>query len=70
MKKKMPTKKRGESLAQQHDQNPEEPSTPEVERNVHAFDNTITWIETARENFDVLGQIVKDVAEALEITDL
>ena len=69
-KKKTPTKKRGESSAQQQDQNPEEPSTSEVERNAQAFDNAITWIETARENFDALGQIVKDVAEVLEITDL
>ena len=35
-----------------------------------AFDNAISWVETAMENFDALGQIVKDVAEALEITDL
>ena len=41
-----------------------------MERNAQAFDNAITWIETARENFDALGQIVKDVAEVLEITDL
>ena len=41
-----------------------------MERNAQAFDNAISWIETARENFDALGQIVKDVAEALEITDL
>ena len=46
------------------------PSTFEVERNAQAFDNAITWIKTARENFDALGQIVKDVAEVLEITDL
>ena len=69
-KKKTPTKKRGESSAQQQDQNPEEPSTSEVEQNAQAFDNAITWIEIARENFDALGQIVNDVAEALEITDL
>ena len=69
-KKKTPTKRRGESLVQWQDQNPEEPSTSEVERNAQAFDNAITWIETARENFDTLGQIVKDVVEILEITDL
>ena len=50
--------------------NPDEPSTSEVEQNAQAFDNAITWIETTRENFDALGQIVKDVAEVLEITDL
>ena len=48
----------------------DEPSTSKVERNAHAFDNAITFIETARENFDAFGQIVKDVAEVLEITDL
>ena len=69
-KKKTPTKRRGESSAQQQDQNSEEPSTSEIERNAQAFDNAITWIETPRENFDVLGQIVKDVEEVLEITDL
>ena len=42
----------------------------EVERNAHAYDNAITWIEIARKNFDALGRIVKDVAEVLEITDL
>ena len=41
-----------------------------MERNAQAFDNAISWIETARKNFDVLGQIVKDVAEVLEIMDL
>ena len=41
-----------------------------MERNAQAFDNAISWVETARENFDALSQIVKDVAEALEITDL
>ena len=41
-----------------------------MERNAQAFNNAISWIETARENFDALGQIVKDVAEVLEITDL
>ena len=41
-----------------------------MEQNAQAFDNAISWVETARENFDALGQIVKDVAEALEITDL
>ena len=69
-KKKTPTKKRGESLAQQQDQDPKEPSASEVERNAQAFDNAISWVEMARENFDALGQIVKDVAEALEITDI
>ena len=47
-----------------------EPSASEVERNAQAFDNASTWIEMARENFDTLGQIVRDVAEVLEITDL
>ena len=69
-KRKTPTNKRGESSAQQPDPNPDEPSTSEVERNAQAFDNAITWIETATENFDALGQIVKDVAEVLEIMDL
>ena len=69
-KKKTPTKRRGESSAQRQDQDPEEPSASEVEWNAQAFDNSISWVETARENFDALGQIVKDVAEALEITDL
>ena len=69
-KRKTPANKRGESSAPPRDQNPDKPSTSEVERNVHAFNNAITWIETARENFDALGQIVKDVAEVLEITDL
>ena len=69
-KKKTPTKRRGESLAQQHGQDPEEPNASEVERNAQAFDNAISWIETTRENFDALWQIVKDVAEALEIMDL
>ena len=69
-KKKTPTKRRGESSAQWQDQVPEEPSASKVERNAQAFDNAISWVETARENFDALGQIVKDVAEALEITDL
>ena len=69
-KKKTPTKRRGESSAQRQDKNPEEPSTSEVERNAQAFDNAITWIETARENFEALGQIVKDVVEVLGITDL
>ena len=32
--------------------------------------NAISWVETAKENFDALRQIVKDVAEALEITNL
>ena len=41
-----------------------------MERNAQAFDNAISWVETARENFNALGQIVKDVAEALEITNL
>ena len=41
-----------------------------MERNAQAFDNTISWIETARENFDALGRIIKDVAEVLDITDL
>ena len=41
-----------------------------MERNTQAFDNAISWVETARENFDALGQIVKDVVEALEIMDL
>ena len=41
-----------------------------MEQNAQAFDKSISWVETARENFDALGQIVKDVAEALEITDL
>ena len=53
-KKKTPTKWRGESSTQQHNQNPEEPSTSEVERNAQAFDNAITWIKTARQNFDAL----------------
>ena len=57
-------------MGQQQDRDPEEPSASEVERNAQAFDNAISWVETARENFDALGQIVKDVAEALEITDL
>ena len=39
-----------------------------MEQNAQAFDNAISWVETARENFDALGQIVKDVVEALEIT--
>ena len=69
-KKKMPTKRRGESSAQRQDLNPNEPSTFKMERNAQAFDNAITWIETARENFDDLGQIVKDVVEVLEIMDL
>ena len=69
-KKKTPTKRRGESSAQRQDQDPEEPSASEVERNAQAFDNAISWVETARENFNALGQIVEDVAEALEITDL
>ena len=57
-------------MAPPWDQNSDEPTTSEVEQNAHAFNNAITWIETARENFDALGQIFKDVAEALEITDL
>ena len=69
-KKKTPTKRRGESSAQCQELDPEEPSASEVDRNAQAFDNAISWVETARENFDTLGQIVKDVAEALEITDL
>ena len=69
-KKKTLTKRRDESSDQRQDPNPDEPSTSEVERNAQAFDNAITWIETTRENFDALGQIVKDVAEVLEITDL
>ena len=69
-KKKTPTKRRGESSAQRQEQNPDEPSTSEVERNAQAFDNAIIWIETARKNFDALEQIVKDVAEVLEMTDL
>ena len=69
-KRKTPTNKRGESSAQRWKQNLDEPSTSEVEQNAQAFDNAITWIETARENFDALGQIVKDVAEVLEVTDL
>ena len=69
-KQKTPINKRRESSAQRRDQNPDEPSTSKVERNAHAFDNAISWIEIARENFDALGQIVKDVAEVLEITDL
>ena len=69
-KKKTPTKRRGESSAQREEQDPDEPSASEVERNAQAFDNAISWIETARRNFDALGQIVKDVAEAQEITDL
>ena len=69
-KKKTPTKRRGESSAQREEQNLEEPSTSEVEQNAQAFDNAIIWIKTARENFDALGQIVKDVAEVLGITDL
>ena len=69
-KKKMPTKRRGESSAQRQDPNPDELSTSEVERNDRAFNNAITRIKTARENFDALEQIVKDVAEVLEITDL
>ena len=48
----------------------DEPSPSKVEQNAQAFDNAITWIETARENFDALRQIVKDVAKVLEITDL
>ena len=68
-KRKTPINKRRESSAQRRDSNPDEPSTSEVERNAQAFDNAITWIETARENFDAIGQIVKDVAEVLEITD-
>ena len=69
-KKKTPTKRRGESPVQRQEQDPKEPSTSEVERNAQAFDNAISWVETARENFDALRQIVKDVAEALEIMDL
>ena len=69
-KKKTPTKRRDESSAQRQDQDPEEPSASKVEQNAQAFDNAISWVETARENFDALGQIVKDAAEALEITDL
>ena len=48
----------------------DEPNVSEVERNAQAFDNAITWIETTRKNFDALEQIVKDVAEVLEIIDL
>ena len=69
-KRKTPTNRRGESSTQRRDSNLDEPSTSEIERNAQAFDNAITWIETTRENFDALGQIVKDVAEVLEITDL
>ena len=54
-KKKTPTKRRGESSAQQQDQDPEEPSASEVERNAQAFDNAISWVEAAKENFDALG---------------
>ena len=46
------------------------PSTSEVEKNARAFDNTIAWVEVARENFDALGQVVKDIAQALDITDI
>ena len=52
---KTPTNKRGESSVQRRDLKPDEPSTSEVERNAHAFDNAITWIKTAKENFDALG---------------
>ena len=69
-KRKTPTKRRGESSDQRQDQDPEEPSASEVEWNAQAFDNAISWVETAKENFNALGRIVKDVAEALEITDL
>ena len=70
-KQNTPTNKQGESSALPRDQNLDKPSTSEVERNAHAFDNAITWIlEIARENFDALGQIIKDVAEVLEIMDL
>ena len=48
----------------------DKPSASEVEWNAQAFNNAISWIETARENFDALGQIEKDVAKVLEITDL
>ena len=41
-----------------------------MEKNVRAFDNAISWIEVARKSFDALGQIVKDVAKALDITDI
>ena len=46
------------------------PSASVVERKAQGFDNAISWIEMAREKFDVLGQIVKDVAEVLDITNL
>ena len=46
------------------------PSTSEVEKNARAFDNAISWIEVARENFNALGQVVKDVAQALDIIDI
>ena len=46
------------------------PSTFEVEKNAQAFKNAISWIEMARQNFDALDQIVKDMAEALDITDI
>ena len=59
-KRKTSANKRGESSAPPRDQNPNKPSTSEVERNAQAFNNAITWIEIARENFDALGQIVKD----------
>ena len=41
-----------------------------MEQNAQAFDNAISRVEMAKENFDALGQIVKNVVEALEITDL
>ena len=68
-KGKTPTKRRGESSAERQDQDPEEPSAFEVDRNAQAFDNAICWVETAREYFDALEQIVKDVAEAVDLRD-
>ena len=69
-KRKTSANKRGESFPPIQDLSMDEPSASEVERNAQAFNNAISWIETARENFDALGQIVKDVEEVLEITHL
>ena len=46
------------------------PSQSEVEKNAWAFDNTNSWIKVAKENFDAMGQIVKDEAKALDITNI
>ena len=69
-KRKTSANKQGESSAPPQDPSMDEPSASEVEQNAQSFDNAITWIKMVGENFDALEQIVKDVAEVLEIANL